>query len=247
MSAEAKEQAEDAALSEALADLGAQSGPLSQRVYNALRDAILELKLKPGSVLRKNVICEQLGVSRSPVAEAITLLAAEGLLEVVPQSVTRVAILSIAEIREESFLREAIEVAAVAKVAAERTEEQLALLTRNLRLQKLLVEDRDFRGFFEADEAFHAMLLSFTGFHKVAAISGQLSQHVRRARLLLLPEENRPQETLVEHEAVLDAIREGLPDRAANKMRFHLGQLISRIEPLEQSHPEYFNSRRSAS
>nr|MEC9417188.1 GntR family transcriptional regulator [Pseudomonadota bacterium] len=126
-----------------LPDIGKLSGSLAQRVYEALRSSILAMDLPPGTLLRKQVICEQLGVSRSPVTEAITRLAGEGLVEVIPQSGSRVTKFSMSEIREGAFLREAIELAAVSKVAAERTEEQLTELNRNLRLQALCLEDHD--------------------------------------------------------------------------------------------------------
>lgn len=224
----------------ALPDIDDLDGPLSQRVYTALREAILDLTLPPGTVLRKGAICEQFGVSRSPVAEALTRLSGDGLVDVIPQSATRVTRFSLDEIREECFLRDAVEVAAVKRVAAIRTDDQLLQLTRNIRMQSLLVEDQDFRGFFEADEAFHTMILDFTGFKSVAAIGSQLSLQLRRVRLLILPEAGRPAHAVKEHTAVLDAIRERDPEAAETAMRFHLAQLIDRIAPLEQDHPDFF-------
>lgn len=226
-----------------LTDIDALPGSLAQRVYHVLRGAILDMTFPPGEIIRKTALCEQLGVSRSPVSDAIARLASEGLLDVVPQSGTRVSRLSMEEIREETFLREAIEVAAAMRVAKIRTEEQLTRLTRNLRLQELLVEDRDFMGLFEADEDFHALTLEFTGFPKAAAVVGTLSLQIKRARILLLPEEGRAAETVAEHAIILDAFRRGDPDAARKAMSFHLGQLIPRIEPLERRHPEFFRSR----
>lgn len=224
----------------AFPDIDDLDGPLSQRVYTALREAILDLTLPPGTVLRKGAICEQFGVSRSPVAEALTRLSGDGLVDVIPQSATRVTRFSLDEIREECFLRDAVEVAAVKRVAAIRTDDQLVQLTRNIRMQSLLVEDQDFRGFFEADEAFHTMILDFTGFKSVAAIGSQLSLQLRRVRLLILPEAGRPAHAVKEHAAVLDAIRDRDPEAAGAAMRFHLAQLIDRIAPLEQDHPDFF-------
>lgn len=226
-----------------LTDIDSLPGSLAQRVYQALRGAILDMTFPPGTIVRKAVLCEQLGVSRSPVSEAIARLASEGLLDVVPQSGTRVSRFSMEEIREETFLREAIEVAAAMRVARIRTDEQLTRLTRNLRLQELLVQDGDFMGFFEADEEFHALTLEFTGFPKVVAAAGTLSLQIKRARILLLPEEGRAAEAVAEHSAILGAFRKGDPDAARSAMSAHLGQLISRIEPLERRHPEFFRAR----
>lgn len=226
-----------------LTDIDVLPGSLAQRVYHVLRGAILDMTFPPGAVVRKAALCEQLGVSRSPVSEAIARLASEGLLDVVPQSGTRVSRFSMEEIREETFLREAIEVAAAMRVAWIRTDEQLTRLARNLRLQELLAQDRDFMGFFEADEEFHALMLEFTGFPKVVAAAGTLSLQIKRARILLLPEEGRAAETVAEHAAILDAVRKRDPDAARAAMSFHLGQLIPRIEPLERRHPEFFRSR----
>ncbi|MFV0358605.1 GntR family transcriptional regulator [Tropicimonas sp.] len=228
---------------EALASIEGMTGPLSQRVYTALRKAILDLTFPPGTVLRKAAICARFGVSRSPVAEAITLLGAEGLVEVIPQSATRVARFSLDEIREESFLRDAIETTAAARVAEGRTDDQLAQLTRNLRLQGLLVEDRDYPGFLEADEAFHTLILSFTGYRKAVDLAGQLSLKLRRARLLMIPDEGRAAAALAEHTAIVDAIRAGDGEAATRVMRHHLSQLLGQIEPLERAHPDFFLSR----
>ncbi len=215
-------------------------GTLGHRVYTALRDQILNMSLEPGFVLRKGALCEQLGVSRSPVAEALGKLSSEGLVDIVPQSATRVSRLSLSAIKEESFLREAIEVAAVAKIAKDRDEAQLSKLSRNLRLQKLLIEDGDQKGFFETDVEFHSLILQFTGFPKVIAAADQLSLQLLRARMLLLPEKGRPKEAVDEHQAILDAIKNKDVKAAQSSMAIHLRQLLDRLTPLEKTHPEFF-------
>ena len=91
-----------------LKPLEAFSGSLGAKVYQTLRQAILSLSYRPGEILRKPEICAELGVSRSPVSDAVARLAVEGLVDVVPQAGTYVARFSMAEIREGAFLREAI-------------------------------------------------------------------------------------------------------------------------------------------
>ncbi len=227
---------------EALSDLRNFSGSLAQRVYQALRKAILSMAYPPGLVLQKAVICDQLGVSRHPVSEAIARLAAEGLVDVVPQSATKVSSFSLNEIREAMFLREALELAAVGRVASHHTDEQLARLSRNVRLQRLLVEDDDRDGFYTADEEFHSLIMEFTGYPKVSSVASTVSLQLTRARMLILPEPGRPAEAVVEHEAILEAIRSRDPVLAMAQMSLHLSQLISRIEPLEEQRPELFRS-----
>lgn len=221
-------------------DINSLDGPLGQRVYTVLRNKILTMSFEPGTVLRKGALCEQLGVSRSPVTEALNRLSSDGLVDIIPQSATRVSQFSMFELRQESFLREAVEVAAVAKVALDRTDEQLIILSRNLKMQGLLVEDEDFQGFFKADLEFHELILAFTGFPKVAVTAGQMSLQLNRARMLILPEPGRPAEAVAEHESILASIKARDADAARSAMSLHLQQLITRIEPLERQHPEYF-------
>lgn len=218
-------------------------GPLGQRVYTVLRNKILTMEYEPGFVLRKGALCEQLGVSRSPVAEALNKLSSDGLVDIIPQSATRVSQFSMFELREESFLREAVEAAAVAKVAQEHTAEQLTILSRNLKMQNLLVEDKDFQGFFEADLEFHELILAFTGFPRVASTAGQLSLQLHRARVLVLPESGRPAEAVTEHHNILAGIKARDANAACATMSLHLRQLITRLEPLERQHPNYFRSK----
>lgn len=217
------------------------SGSLGQRVYQTLREGILSLAFRPGEILRKPEICEALGVSRSPVADAVARLASEGLVDVIPQAGTFVARFSMAEIREGAFLREAIEVAAIERVAPLISEEQLTQLRRNLTVQAALIADGDVPGFYQMDAAMHELLLSFTGFRKLAQVSETAWLHVNRARQLILPVPGRITATLDEHRAILAALEARDPDAARIAVRDHLRQLITYLEPLERDRPELFD------
>lgn len=223
-----------------LQPLDAFSGSLSQRVYGSLKQAILNLTFQPGEIIRKAEICAALGVSRSPVAEAVARLQAEALVDVVPQAGTYVARFSMEEIREGAFLREALELAAVERVARTITDDQLMLLRRNLRLQAAAIEDGDTAGFYQADAAMHELILGFTGFRRLAALSETAWVHVNRARQLVLPEPGRVQATLAEHQAIVAALDAHDPARAREATRTHLGQLIRYLEPLAHERPELF-------
>ena len=224
-----------------LTPLDRLQGSLGQRVYHSLKEAILTLAFRPGDCIRKPEICDRLGVSRSPVADAVARLATEGLVDVVPQAGTFVARFSMEEIREGAFLREAIEVAAIERVAETITEDQLTQLRRNLTVQAALVTDGDVPGFYQMDAAMHELILSYTGFRRLAQVSETAWLHVNRARQLILPVPGRISATLDEHRAMLAALEARDPAAARLATRHHLRQLITYLEPLERERPDLFD------
>ncbi|NRB20402.1 MAG: GntR family transcriptional regulator [Rhodobacteraceae bacterium] len=223
-----------------LLPLDSFSGSLSTRVHLVLKDAILSLIYKPGDALRKTEICDTLGVSRSPVSEAVAKLAAEGLVEVVPQAGTFVSRFSMDDIREGAFLREALEMAAVEYVALNITDPQKVLLRRNLRLQQALAEDGDVEGFLQMDADMHNLIMSFTGFKRLAILADTTWTQVSRARHLHMPTPGRMQSSVDEHAAIVAAIIARDPETAKQAIRNHVRQLVKYIEPLETERPELF-------
>ena len=219
------------------------AGSLANRVYLSLKAAILSLSVQPGQILRKGEICAQLSISRSPVSEAVTRLAAEGLVDVIPQAGTFVSRFSMAEIREGAFLREALELQAVERVAEIITDAQLTELRRNLRVQEVLVADGDFAGFYRLDAEMHELILSYTGFRRLAQIAETSWLQVNRARQLVLPNHDRVRETLEEHHRILAALEARDPEAARAATRAHLRQLLAYLEPLEDAHRELFQSK----
>ena len=215
-------------------------GSLGQRVYQSLKHAILTLDFRPGDSIRKPDICARLGVSRSPVADAVAKLAADALVDVIPQAGTFVTRLSMTDIREGAFIREAIEVAAAERVAQQITEDQLRDLRRSVKLQEALVADGDRQGFMQLDGQFHDMMLSYTGFPRLPQVSQTAWLSVHRSRQLILPVEGRLQTTLDEHRAILSAFEARDPAAARRAVQHHLRQLLTYLAPLERAHPELF-------
>lgn len=219
------------------------SGSLSTRVHLVLKDAILSLVYRPGEILRKTAICDTLGVSRSPVSEAVTKLAAEGLVDIVPQAGTFVSRFSMDDIREGAFLREALEMAAVEHVAQTITEPQAVLLRRNLRLQQALADDGDIEGFLQVDSDMHNLIMSFTGFKRLALLADTAWTQVLRARHLHMPTPGRMQSAIKEHAAIVAAIIARDPEAAKLATRDHVRLLVKYIEPLEAERSDLFKPR----
>ena len=204
----------------------------SERVYNYLRRHIRELDIPPGAPLRKNEIALECGVSRAPVSEAIARLAAEGLVDVFPQSGSFVSPIRQEDIRECMFIRMALEVEAVRRVAEKRDGLLLERLEANIRAQAEALDrqELDIANYDDLDEALHAEI--------IAAIESPRARHLLetarvlldRPRFLALPEHHRPEETFKEHKRIVDAIGTGDPEFAAAAMRVHLTMVTKAIE-----------------
>src|SRR5690348_13160727 len=117
-------------------DASARMGRMGSRVFDSIRQAIVQLKLRPGNLLSEADVARQLGVSRQPVREAFIKLAEVGLVEVRPQRGTFVMLISIREVQHARFIREAIEVAVARKAALEASAKKLVDLTRILDEQR---------------------------------------------------------------------------------------------------------------
>ena len=217
-------------------------GSLTDRTFLAIREAIMELNFLPGEIIRKHDICNALGVSRSPVSEALAKLRNEGLVEVVPQSGTFVSRFSLQDIKEGAFLREAIELACIEILASNISEQQLIDLNRNLKLQKVLAETDDYQGFYQLDAEMHGMIMDFTGYNNLAKVTKTGWVQVDRARQLLLPVDGRLKKAFQEHRAVIKALEQNDVALAREKMRTHLNQLILLLTPLEKKHPHLFEN-----
>ncbi|MCP5036550.1 MAG: GntR family transcriptional regulator [Rhodobacteraceae bacterium] len=215
-------------------------GSLSERVYYSVRSAILSLALKPGARIDKNALAKKLGVSRFPLSEAVTRLSVEGIVRVYPQAGTYVAPFSNAEIREGLFLREALEVAAVERVACDATKQQIAQLRRNFLIQEMLSKEEDCEGFFKADDEMHVFLLEATGFPKLMGLAETLWLQAERARHLFSGTPGSTVMALEEHRAIVNAIVDGDPDGARVAMRMHIRRMMQELCHLDGQYPEFF-------
>ena len=107
------------------------AGGATDRIVETLREAIVTLELRPGTVLDKTTLTSRFGVSRFPVAEALNRLKAEGLVDIRPQSGTTVSLIRLADVRENMFLRRALEAETAALLADSNDAALVAELRRN--------------------------------------------------------------------------------------------------------------------
>src|SRR5947208_7715492 len=124
------------------------------RIQDLIREAIVRLDLPPGAFIDKAALCTRLGVSRFPVSEALGRLAAEGLVEVLPQRGTMVARIRLAEAQQAMFIRRALEADAARTVALRADAVLLAAVNRNLRDQEAARQREDPAEFYALDTVF---------------------------------------------------------------------------------------------
>lgn len=210
------------------------------QVYERIRDDIVALRLKPGQALSVNDLAAQFGTSRSPVREAIIRLANEGLVEIFPQSGTRVSPIRMSDVREVYFVRRAVEAALVQQLAREHAPEQVKALRGIVSQQKECVGKDDIPGFYKLDEFFHHSIAEFAGYPGVWRLMHVQKFQMDRLRHFVLPMPSRPKKIVKEHKAIIECIANGDPEGAGEAMGHHLQQVFVIQEVLSESHPEYF-------
>ncbi|MFO1122232.1 MAG: GntR family transcriptional regulator [Hyphomicrobiales bacterium] len=220
-------------------DRAAGKSGATARSYALLREAIVSLDLRPGEALDKQAIAARLGVSRFPVAEAMSRLASEGLVEIVPQSGSRVARIRIADARENMFLRRALEVETARRVAETASAGLIAALRQNLRYQQAAIDSADPRGFHRFDLDFHAMLQDHLGFSRVRGATETARLGLERVRRMLNTR-RRLEDTKAEHAAIAQAIEAGDGAAAAAAMNAHLAAVLAELEDFARDRPELF-------
>lgn len=214
-------------------------GTTTERVYGALRDAIVHRQLRPGEFVDKNLVCERLGVSRFPVSEALGRLAAQGFVEVLPQRGTRVSRISLKDVRQNLLIRRALEAETVRELAR-RTPPALAKLDANIAAQRTALTAGDDTAYYNLDVEFHAILQQELGYPYVTATIDAARAGLDRVRRML-GKLHRMELTFEEHAAIVEAIRAGNSEGAADAMRRHLDNVDVLLASFASDNPDLFS------
>lgn len=215
-------------------------GSLASHVAGQLREAIVTLQIKPGTMLDKNEICVRLGVSRSPVSEALARLQGEGLIDILPQRGSVVSRVSLAAVEEYIFIRKALEGEAVRILARNTPPGLIAALEANVKQQRAMAAREDRQRFHLLDLQFHELLLNAVGYTRMKGIVETARNNLDRARQLT-NSIRRIAIGIEEHAAIVDAIRSGHDDLAAQTMRQHLDGMVEAVIELAGEKPTMFD------
>jgi DNA-binding GntR family transcriptional regulator len=210
------------------------------RVYAALRDAIVRSELEPGRQLSENELAARLGVSRTPIREALVRLRDERLVDIVPQLGTFVTPINPLAVADAQFIREALECAAVRCAADRMTEDDHVSLEDNLRSQERAHEAGDYDAFAALDDQFHQTLCDLSGHTMVWSVSQRAKSHLNRVRRLSLPRPHYLAEMIGEHRAIVVALADHDADGAERALRHHLRMVLRELPQIRAEKPEYF-------
>lgn len=210
------------------------------QVYALLREAIVAAEFEPGRRLSENELAARIGVSRTPVREALIRLEDERLVAIVPQLGTFVTLISPGAVADAAFVREALECGAIGRVRAPVDAGELDSLQANLAAQERAAEAHDATAFDRLDEDLHRQLCALGG-HEIAwELSRRANGHLDRVRRLSLPAPGYLEEMLSEHQAVVVALARGDVPGAETALRHHLRMVRSYEHAIRDERPEFF-------
>jgi len=195
---------------------------LREEAVEVLRAAILGGELEPGSIHSAVGLAERLGVSPTPVREAMLELANSSLVEVLPNRGFRVTVVDDQDLDEICELRMLLEVPAVALVIDRATDDGLEGLHEPLTALESAARQNDIASFLVADRRFHLELLALAGNQRLVEIIAGLRDQTRITGLRSLADRGALQATAEEHRPILEALRARDTVGAERLMRAHL-------------------------
>jgi GntR family transcriptional regulator, rspAB operon transcriptional repressor len=200
---------------------------MTERVYDELRQAIIELRLRPGEPLREIPLAEQLGVSKTPLREAFARLEQEGLVETTSFKGAVVTGYSEDDLREIYELRALLEGAA-ARAAAVRSSEETFGALRDLVTRSRELRDRgDLTGLATLLGQFDLQIYAQVTNARIAALVDNMRAHLTRIGKLTEGIPGRVEASVEEHAAIVDAIVARDPDEAERLMRVHIESVLA--------------------
>ncbi len=194
----------------------------ADQAYALLRRKILDNEISAGFQATEQEIAEALGMSRTPVREALVRLANEGLVEVRPRHGMRVLPVSGEDMREIYEILTGLETVAAESVARQGlADNQAARLEQAVADMDRALEQDDLQSWAEADERFHLLLVDFCGNRRLRSLVGTYWDQAHRVRMITLRLRPKPTKSSSDHAALLDALRRGDGEAASRIHREH--------------------------
>ena len=206
-----------------------------------ISENIISLELKPGALVSENELARALGVSRTPVREALQELQKSQLIEVFPQRGSYVAGISFEAVEEAAFLRRTLEIAITEELCDKITFDQLEQLSENVGLQEYYLNNGMSSKIMDLDNQFHKDLFLMCGKERTYNIMQSIMGHFDRIRILSL-HTIKDIKIVTDHRAILEAIKSGNKEEVRDLISRHLMRYKFDKKELEKNYPDYFKS-----
>lgn len=205
----------------------------------AITENITSIDLEPGQAISENEISTFLGVSRTPVREAIQELHKAALIEIYPQRGSYVSLINSQYVEEAVFLRKILDIAVIEEACDLANEEDVAALEENVSLQQFYLQNDNTSKIFELDNEFHRMIYVAAKKETIHNMRRSLMIHFDRVRTLaMLTVKDR--KIVDDHLIMLDAIKNKDKQRAKEIVEKHLNRYRVDQEELIRAYPQYF-------
>ncbi len=217
--------------------------PLRDVVFNTLRQAILKGELKPGERLMELTLADRLGVSRTPIREAMRKLELEGLVVMIPRRGAQVAGISEKDLNDVLEVRIALEKIAIEKACTHMTEKDIDELVAASENFAKKLQDKDVVNLAEADEAFHELIYKASDNQRLLQVLSNMREQFYRYRVEYLKEEETREQLLKEHQELIKAIGRRDIAKAQEIAYRHLeNQRVGIIHSLKEAEEEARNA-----
>jgi DNA-binding GntR family transcriptional regulator len=207
-------------------------GPVSleKLAYDAIKAGILNFQLMPGETVVESELARQLGISKTPVRDALSRLEKEGFIQKTPYKGYTVALITKETVVEIFEIRAALEGVAARHAAEKFSEQDLATAQELLEKHRLALADQSIQRASQLNKQFHELILQKSGNQRLRQILSNLDEHLQRYRLLSNFQAGRIEKSVAEHNQIFEAIREKRAEDAETAARQHL---LSVLEDLK--------------
>lgn len=196
--------------------------PLRDVVFNTLRHAILKGELEPGERLMEIALAQKLGVSRTPIREAIRKLELEGLVVMVPRKGAEVADITEKDLRDVLEVRKALEELSIELAMRNMTEKNFGELEAANETFAKNLEGDDLIKIAESDVAFHEIIYMATGNNRLIQMINNLREQMYRYRLEYIKDKSSHERLVAEHNRIMAAMKSGDISEAKAAIRLHV-------------------------
>jgi DNA-binding GntR family transcriptional regulator len=213
--------------------------PLRDVVFNTLRQAILRGELKPGERLMEIHLAQRLGVSRTPVREAIRKLELEGLVRMIPRKGAEVAEITVKDMEDVLEVRTALEELAVKDACANITEEEIEKLKTAKAAFQAALDTGDLIACGKSDMDFHEIIYGAANNRRLIQMLNNLREQMYRYRMEYLKDREKYPMLVEEHEVLFAALEEHDREKAGAAIRVHIeNQRASILDTLKKNRGE---------